>query len=188
MTKLRLQLRFWLLLWSLFFASGLVPQSAFGNNAYLTASTVYDVASFLVLNYDSPSTLCANESKNRIGEEGGVFARFAQFLAAEGGQNIVYRALTQADADALAAGEGLTAKAPNGTWTAAEHVANAGPGTGGASLNSPWISTSSRLDVAQAYDSGNGVVAIDLNKVPSLQVQVWQTVNGSVPSIIVLAV
>ena len=112
-------------------------------------------------------------------EANAVFYRSS--LAAETTPNIVYRALTQADADALAAGRGLTAKAPNGTWTAAEHVANAGPGTGGASLNSPWISTSSRLDVAQAYDSGNGVIAIDLNKVPSLQAQVWQTaprVNG----------
>jgi hypothetical protein len=37
------------------------------------------------------------------------------------------------------------------------------------------------LDIAQAYDSGNGVVAIDLSKVPSLQVEVWQSaprVNG----------
>jgi len=83
MTKLLLQLRYGLLLWSLFFASGLVPQSAFGNNAYSRASAVYDGASFLVLDYDSASTLSANESENRIREEGGVFAQFAKFLAAE---------------------------------------------------------------------------------------------------------
>jgi RHS repeat-associated protein len=101
--------------------------------------------------------------------------------AANRGSNIVYRGLTAADAEAVAAGRGLAAKAPNGTWTAAEHVANAGPGAGGAKLNSPWISTSRRLDVAQAYDSGHGVIAIDLNKVPSFQAEVWRTaprVNG----------
>lgn len=95
--------------------------------------------------------------------------------------NIVYRALTPADAAAIESGQGLTAKSVNGTWTAAEHVANAGPGTGGAAANSPWISTSRVLDVAKSYEGGNGVIAIDLNKVPSLQVEVWQTaprVNG----------
>jgi hypothetical protein len=135
--------------------------------ANMQATPAYDPA---------PTLIIRNASSPRAPP-----AVFLKFLAAETTPNIVYRALTQADADALAAGRGLTAKAPNGTWTAAEHVANAGPGTGGARLNSPWISTSSRLDVAQAYDSGNGVIAIDLNKVASPQVQVWQTaprVNG----------
>lgn len=100
---------------------------------------------------------------------------------ADNAPNIVYRAITPADAAALDQGLGLTAKAPNGTWTAAEHVANTGPGAGGAAANSPWISTSRSLDVAKSYDSGNGVIAIDLNKVGSLQVEVWKTaprVNG----------
>ncbi len=83
--------------------------------------------------------------------------------------------MTAADADAVAAGKGLVAKAPNGTWSATEHVANAGPGVGGASANSPWISTSKSLNVAKSYGGKNGVVAIDLKKVPSLQVEVWQT-------------
>ncbi|MGR0115191.1 hemagglutinin repeat-containing protein [Ralstonia pseudosolanacearum] len=95
--------------------------------------------------------------------------------------NVVYRALTPADAEAYAAGNGISAKAPNGTWTAAEHVANAGPGAGGAAANSPWISTTKNLDVARAYDSGNGIIAIDLNGVGSLQAEVWRLaprVNG----------
>jgi hypothetical protein len=103
-------------------------------------------------------------------------------VASEGGNpNIVYRSLNPADATAISKGQGLTAKAPNGTWTAAEHVANAGPGAGGAAANSPWISTSKSLKVAKSYDSGNGMIAIDLNKVNSLQVEVWRTaprVNG----------
>lgn len=96
-------------------------------------------------------------------------------VAESAAPNIVYRGLTEADAAALRSGRGLTAKAPNGTWTAAEQVANSGPGAGGAAANSPWISTSRRLDVAQAYDSGQGVAVIDLNRVRSLQVEVWQT-------------
>lgn len=97
------------------------------------------------------------------------------------GSNIVYRALTPADAASIEAGTGLAAKAPNGTWTAAEHVANAGPGAGGAATNSPWISTTRLLDVAKGYEGGNGIVGIDLSKVGSFQAEVWQTaprVNG----------
>jgi hypothetical protein len=94
---------------------------------------------------------------------------------------VAYRALTAADDEALQQGRGLLAKAPDGTWTAAEHVANSGPGAGGAAANSPWISTNRNLDVAKAYDSGNGIIAIDLNKLDALQVEVWRAaprVNG----------
>ncbi|WP_349812608.1 LysM peptidoglycan-binding domain-containing protein [Xanthomonas arboricola] len=92
-----------------------------------------------------------------------------------------YRALTDADVETFQQGGGLIAKSPDGTWTAAEHVANSGPGSGGAAANSPWISTTREIEVAKAYDSGNGIVLIDLNKVSSLQAEVWQTaprVNG----------
>ncbi|WP_322966413.1 DUF6531 domain-containing protein [Sphingomonas fuzhouensis] len=120
---------------------------------------------------------------NMIARAGsGLFSRIGLGrTAVESAPNIVYRGLTEADAVALRSGQGFTAKAPQGTWSAAEHVANSGPGIGGAAKNSPWISTSKRLDVATAYDSGNGVVAIDLSKVNSLQVEVWRTaprVNG----------
>ncbi|CAJ0822882.1 hypothetical protein LMG18101_05238 [Ralstonia flaminis] len=107
---------------------------------------------------------------------------FATGVAAEGANaNIVYRALTSADGEALAAGRDIVAKAPSGTWTAAEHVANAGPGAGGAAANSPWVSTTKVLDVARAYEGGNGIIAVDLNKVGSLQAEVWRSaprVNG----------
>ncbi|WP_338768686.1 DUF6861 domain-containing protein [Massilia sp. METH4] len=95
--------------------------------------------------------------------------------------NIVYRALTPADKASIEAGTGIAAKAPDGTWTAAEHVANAGPGAGGAASNSPWISTTRLLDVAKEYEGGNGIVGIDLSKVESFHTEVWQTaprVNG----------
>ena len=105
-------------------------------------------------------------------------------LAAAGaGQKstIVYRALTPADAISIEGGGGIMAKAPNGTWTASEHVANSGPGIGGAAANSPWISTTRSLEVSKAYDGGNGIIAIDLNKLNSMKVEVWQAaprVNG----------
>ena len=98
--------------------------------------------------------------------------------ASEGGEKIVYRALSSADVESLAAGQGLTAKAVNGTWSAAEHVANAGAGKGGAALNSPWISTTRSLDTARIFNrEGNGIVAIDLSKVSSAQVEVWKNVG-----------
>jgi hypothetical protein len=98
--------------------------------------------------------------------------------------NVVYRALNAADAEALAAGRGLRAKAPGGTWTAAEHVANqplTSGALGDAARNSPWLSTSRLLDVARAYDSGHGIIAIDLNRVVSFRTEVWRhapRVNG----------
>lgn len=40
----------------------------------------------------------------------------------------VCRVLTLADAASIEAGTGIAAKAPDGTWTEAEHVAGAGAG------------------------------------------------------------
>ncbi|MFT3733510.1 MAG: hypothetical protein QM776_00465 [Rhodocyclaceae bacterium] len=87
----------------------------------------------------------------------------------------VYRGVTPADRVALDSGLGMTAKAPNGTWTAEQHVLNYAPGTrGGAALNDPWIGTSWSYDVASGYNSGSGLVAVNLAKVPSASVEVWQ--------------
>ncbi|RVP47331.1 SpvB/TcaC N-terminal domain-containing protein [Sinorhizobium medicae] len=95
--------------------------------------------------------------------------------------NIVLRAMTSGDVASRAAGQGLAAKTPGGTWTAAEHVANAGPVTGGAAANSPWISTTRSMEVARAYQGSNPIATINLNRVSTLQAEVWQTalrVNG----------
>ena len=93
--------------------------------------------------------------------------------------NIVYRALTKHDAERIAAGKSIQGKAMDGTWTAAEHVANQplslnSAAAGGPWKNSPWISTTKNMDIAKAYDSGFGIVQVDLNKVNALQVQVWE--------------
>lgn len=94
---------------------------------------------------------------------------------------VVFRAITASERQAIVAGQGIIAKAPGGSWTAAEHVANLGPGVGGAAANSPWISTTKNLDVARAWAGGNGVVAIDLHKITSFTTEVWKhapRVNG----------
>jgi hypothetical protein len=94
--------------------------------------------------------------------------------------NSSYRALTSADAQAVEQGAGLTAKAPNGSWTAEHHVLNDGPGRGGAQMNSPWISTTKEYEVAaHGYNSGNGVAAINLGKVPGNQVELWKEMPRS---------
>jgi len=97
--------------------------------------------------------------------------------------DFVFRALTSADRASIEAGRGIQAKAPSGTWSATEHVANfSAEVPGGAALNSPWISTTRLPGVAQSYSSGSGIALIDLNRVPSLQVEVWRTaprVNGA---------
>lgn len=95
----------------------------------------------------------------------------------------VYRGLTAQDAAALDDGLGLTAKNPDGVWTAEDHVANFKFGTrGGALKNDPWIGTTRDYDVVvgpKGYDSGNGIVAINLNRVSNAQVEVWQTTARS---------
>ncbi|WP_276207157.1 RHS repeat-associated core domain-containing protein, partial [Lonsdalea iberica] len=105
----------------------------------------------------------------------------------EGQSNIVYRALTEQDAARLANGESIQGKALDGNWSAAEHVANqplsaASNAAGGPAKNSPWISTTKDLDIARSYDSGHGIIEIDLNKVSSPNAEVWKTaprVNGT---------
>ncbi|MFD7500380.1 putative T7SS-secreted protein [Streptomyces sp. NPDC059850] len=70
---------------------------------------------------------------------------------------VVFRALTKGEDPAL----GLTARAPDATHVSPlSHVAG--------KRQSPWISTSMLPETALGkYNSGNGVVAIDLSRVPS---------------------
>lgn len=98
----------------------------------------------------------------------------------KGEPNIVYRTLTHEDMNRLMRGESLQGKAINGKWSAAEHVANqplsrTSSAVGGPMSNSPWISTTKNLEIAKSYDSVSAIVAIDLNKVVSTKVEVWQS-------------
>jgi RHS repeat-associated protein/uncharacterized repeat protein (TIGR01451 family) len=97
--------------------------------------------------------------------------------------NIVYRAVNDKDVARLSEGLGLEAKNPSGQWSLGDHVKRGSSPS--ARKNDPWISTTSRRDVAEAFNSGgggHGIVAIDLNKVPSLQLKAWEhypRVNGA---------
>jgi hypothetical protein len=104
----RLRFRCLLLLWALFFASGLVPQPIFGYDAHPRTNIVHDGASLPVFDYDSASTPCANKSENRISEDGGFFAQFAQFLAAEKTADL-YRAVGVREFDSVMANKAFQA-------------------------------------------------------------------------------
>ena len=86
--------------------------------------------------------------------------------------SIRYRALNPQDAASIARGEGITAKSPDGTWTIEEHLQYGSSKAGGS--NDPWISTSSKLELAQAFESGNGMVRIDLNQVNTPYKTYWE--------------
>ncbi|MDD2402724.1 MAG: hypothetical protein PHD60_11095 [Clostridia bacterium] len=99
------------------------------------------------------------------------------------GDNVVYRALNQKDADRLSQGLGLEAKSPDGTWALDEHLVG---GSGQASwANDPFISTTTDIDVAKGFNeagSNLGIVEIDLNKVPSPTYkgyEIYPRVNGA---------
>ena len=86
--------------------------------------------------------------------------------------NIAYRALSPIDRDNLATTGMILPGNINGTASLADHIAY-GSSTS-VKNNSPWVSSTRRMDLAMGkYNSGNGVVAIDLNKVPSLSIDAW---------------
>jgi RHS repeat-associated protein len=79
--------------------------------------------------------------------------------------NYVYRAMTKSNAETYAKGEGLLAKNANGSWSLEDHLIK---GSSPKSfLNDPWIATTSDISIARAFSSGNGIVRINLSKLPS---------------------
>ena len=67
------------------------------------------------------------------------------------------------------------AKNPDGAWSLAQHLVKGSSSTSWA--NDPWISTTWDQSVAQGFnDAGSklGVVAIDLNRVPSATAEGWR--------------
>lgn len=87
------------------------------------------------------------------------------------GNNIAYRRMSERDVQALDGGGGLTARDPTGSASAVDHILNR------AGDSSPWISTTRRLDVAQGYHGDGPIAMIDLDRVPTEQVEVWRSVD-----------
>jgi hypothetical protein len=93
---------------------------------------------------------------------------------------VVYRALNAKDAQLMNEGVGLQAKNPAGSWGLREHVQDgSGRGSWG---NDPWIATSRDLKVAREFDGGNGIVAIDLDKVSSDYAEAWMIYQRDIPA------
>ncbi|WP_407653330.1 RHS repeat-associated core domain-containing protein [Brevibacillus ruminantium] len=87
------------------------------------------------------------------------------------GKNIVYRALNGMDVENLANGMGIIAKNPKGDWTLEQHIIG-----GDASWkNDPWIATTEDYIIAKTrFNSGQGIVAIDLSKVGTPHLRAWE--------------
>lgn len=90
--------------------------------------------------------------------------------AAARGSNIVYRGLAAGENSAA----GLVARAPGIGNSPASHVAGA--------RASQWISTTRSTEVATSRFGQNGVVAIDLNKVPGTVVDLTRGIPGLSPN------
>jgi hypothetical protein len=90
-------------------------------------------------------------------------------LKAARGGNYAYRSLTAADAASLRAGKGLLGKAPNGAWSFEQHLIHGSSSK--AWLNNPWIATSTDIKIARSFSSGNGLVRINLSKLPAGSMQ-----------------
>ncbi|WP_155986896.1 RHS repeat-associated core domain-containing protein, partial [Paenibacillus durus] len=78
-----------------------------------------------------------------------------------------YRSINDVDIDMIAAGKGIIAKDPMGTWSAEEHILYGSDEE--AWVNDPWLSTTADPTVAFNKYNGNrnGVIVIDLSKIQS---------------------
>ncbi len=97
-----------------------------------------------------------------------------------GNGSIAYRAITSENANTINSGLGVFPKAPNGTWGLEQHLTY---GSSAASYaNDPWIASSSSYNISKSFNSGNGIITIDLSKIPSNNIQVgWQNLGRNSP-------
>ncbi|WP_166437076.1 LamG-like jellyroll fold domain-containing protein [Niastella caeni] len=80
-----------------------------------------------------------------------------------------YRGLNSLNAKTLFDGEGVFGKNPNGTWSLEQHLI-LGSGKN-AYLHDHWVSTSLTYDIAKSFSTGNGIIRIDLSKIPASSIQ-----------------
>jgi len=120
----------------------------------------------------APTTITSTEEITSAGASATHDSASPAGGAAEGDGNFAWRALNTKDAQSVGEGAGISAKAPDGEWTLGEHVANGSKRSSWA--NDPWIATTRDRSIAEAFDSGNGIVKIDLSRVPSTQAEAWR--------------
>lgn len=99
----------------------------------------------------------------------------AEKLKEDGSKNIVFRALSQYDVGNLVAGRGIVSKhtPPHREWSLLEHILDGGKKMDGKDISmgfDPWIATTRDIQIAlKRFNSGHGIVVIDLNKVQSIK-------------------
>jgi len=99
------------------------------------------------------------------------------------GKNIVYRALNRQDVVTVRNGSGIVAKNPFGNWDLVRHIYGdimKEPDGTTSWQNDPFISTTEDLTIAMTrFNSGKGVVAIDLDKVTTQHYRAWERIPAS---------
>lgn len=106
---------------------------------------------------------CENNSTSKFDSNGYMTCNLMY-----GDVNVVYRAVTRADVATMAAGLGICAKAPQGSWSYVQHAYEGSKGY--AKYNNPWISTAKSPSVAKYFcekGSGEGIIKIDLTEITS---------------------
>ena len=85
-------------------------------------------------------------------------------------RDYVYRGLRAADVGTIAAGQGIIAKNPSGSWSLLEHVRRGSQPD--SEWSDPWISTSRDPLVALSFDRNNrGVVVVDRARLTALGIR-----------------
>ena len=84
-------------------------------------------------------------------------------------KNIVYRGITKEQLATIKAGQGMYAKNPNGPWSLEMHLIH---GSSEASHKfDRFIAFSPDLEVAQSFNSGYGIIGVDLTKIPDYSIR-----------------
>ncbi|WP_238654562.1 RHS repeat domain-containing protein [Paenibacillus piscarius] len=100
----------------------------------------------------------------------------AEKFREDGSKNIVFRALSKYDVGNLVAGRGIVSKhtPPHREWSLLEHILDGNKKSeDGEDISmgfDPWIATTRDIQIAlKRFNSGHGIVVIDLNKVQSIK-------------------
>jgi len=101
---------------------------------------------------------------------GGLEGPLLSFSQNASSSRFVFRSLNSYDIESLKLGNGLWAKAPNGSWSLENHLVFGSRMSSWS--NDPFIATSTDFSIAQSFSNGNGIVMIDLTKIPSSSLRI----------------